>query len=101
MLVKGGLERPPTAGTKFSTAFGETLDDASAGMPHGKVQPTTAGGVRARGGTVEVTPEATRSGTMNYQHANVAEGSSPTAFGEPIESPVPRPRRIEGPDYAK
>jgi hypothetical protein len=94
-VVKGGINPPPEAGTTFSGSFGATKADAAAGVPHNQIQPSTAGAVRAGGGTVEVFPEATRAGNMNYQHANVTEGSSPTTFGAPEPNPVPKEGRIK------
>lgn len=97
-VVGGGTKPPPDPGTTFSGSFGPTKADAAAGVPHGQIQPTTAGEVRAGGGTVEVAPEMTGS-TMNFQHVNVTEGSSPTLFGPPEPNPVPKSNRIGGPGY--
>lgn len=100
IIVKGGTKLPPPAGTTFSTSFGPTLAEASAGVPHGQIQVTTAGKIREAGGTVQVSPELTGE-VMNYQHANVVEGSSPTVFGSPEPNPVPKSKRIGGPDYGQ
>jgi RHS repeat-associated protein len=97
-VVKGGTKPPPAPGEVFSTSYGRTLDEAGAGVPHGQIQPTTAGQIRAGGGTVEVAPEMTGT-TMNYQHANVIEGRAPSVFQAPIPNPVPKPNRIGGPNY--
>jgi hypothetical protein len=99
-VVKGGTKPPPDPGTTFSGSFGATMADAAAGVPHGQIQPSTAGQIRAGGGTVEVAPEMTGS-TMNYQHVNVTEGSAPTSFGPPEPNPVPKSERIGGPDYGQ
>jgi RHS repeat-associated protein len=97
-VVKGGTKPPPAPGEVFSTSYGRTLNEAGAGVPHGQIQPTTAGQIRAGGGSVDVAPEMTGT-TMNYQHANVIEGRAPTVFQPPIPNPVPKPNRIGGPNY--
>jgi RHS repeat-associated protein len=93
VVVRGGQSEMPPAGEPFSGSQGATTGEAGAGVPHGTIRETTAGNVRANGGTVEVAPERTRSGTMNYQHVNVTEGKP--SFGPPKPNPVPRKDRIE------
>jgi hypothetical protein len=100
IIVKGGTKAPPMPGEEFSTSHGATLEEAGAGVPHGQVQPTTAGAIRANGGTVTPAPEMTGN-VMNYQHANVVEGSAPTVFDSTIPNPVPKRNRIGGPNYGK
>ena len=100
MVVKGGGKPPPTPGEVFSTSYGTTLNEAGAGVPHGQIQPTTAGQIRAGGGSVDVAPEMTGD-VMNFQHANVVEGSPPTKFQPPIPNPVPKPNRIGGSNYGR
>jgi RHS repeat-associated protein len=100
VIVKGGTKPPPVPGEEFSISYGVTLDEAGAGVPHGQIQPSTAGQIRANGGTVTPAPEMTGD-TMNYQHANVVEGDTPTVFGPPIPNPVSKPNRIGGPKYGK
>jgi hypothetical protein len=95
VVVKGGTKPPPKPGTTFSGSQGVDLPDAGRGVPHGQVQPTTAGQIRSQGGSVDVVPEATRSGTMNYQHVNVTEGGGATSFGPPQPNPVPKADRIK------
>jgi hypothetical protein len=100
VVVKGGTKPPPPPGDIFSTSFGRTLDEAGAGVPHGQIRPTTAGQIRANGGSIEVAPEMTGE-VMNYQHANVVESKAPTVFQQPIPNPVPKSNRIGGADYGK
>jgi hypothetical protein len=94
-IVKGGTQPPPEPGTTFSGSQGVDLYDASQGVPHGQVQPNTAGMIRSQGGQIEVAPELTRSGNMNYQHVNVTEGGTETTFGPPQPNPVPKSGRIQ------
>lgn len=99
-LVKGGTKPPPPAGEVFSVSYGQTVAEAGAGVPHGQVQVTTAGQVRANGGMVEVMPENT--GTiMNMQHANVTLKSTNSIFSAPVPNPVPKAGRIGGAGYGK
>lgn len=46
-----------------------TLRIAVQGVSHNQVRATTAGGIRAAGGTVDHAPELTRSGVLNEKHA--------------------------------
>jgi RHS repeat-associated protein len=98
VVVKGGT-KPPDAGTQYSGSQGQTLGDASAGVPHNQVQPTTAGDIRNNGGTVDVAPELSKGGNMNYQHVNVTDGPDGSTLGSPQPNPVPQDRRIDGPNY--
>ena len=93
VIVRGGQSEMPPLGQTFSGSQGATLVEAAAGIPHGSVRETTAADIRANGGTVEVAPETTRSGAVNYQHVNITEGS-PT-FGPPKPNPVPKQDRIQ------
>jgi hypothetical protein len=81
-------------------AIGRSLAEAAAGVPHGFIRATTAGQIRAAGGDLQFVPEIDpKTGTMNMQHAHLNEGGSITSFGPPISNPVPKRRRIGGPDY--
>ena len=95
VIVKGGSGPIPIEGTPFSAAVGPSLDAAAAGVPHGQVRISTVGAIRAQGGTVDWCPELSRHGTINQQHVNVTE-AGPSAFGETVTNPVPRPSRIDG-----
>ena len=95
VIAKGGTKPPPKPGQTFSGAQGRDLYDAGRGVPHGQVQPSTAGKIRSQGGRVDVAPERTRSGTMNYRHVNVTEGGRSTTFGPPTPNPAPKADRIK------
>jgi len=100
VIVRGGQGELPPPGEVFSGSLGSTLEDAAAGVRHGTVRSTTAGDIRAGGGTVEPNPELDpRVGQTNYQHVDVCLGSGPCPFGEPIPNPVPKSGRFGFPDY--
>jgi len=94
VIVRGGTSDLPTAGQVFSGSQGVTLEEAAQGVPHGTIRATTAGEIRASGGTVKSAPEPTRSGAMNMNHVNVCLGSGPCPFGDPQPNPVPANQRI-------
>jgi hypothetical protein len=94
IVVRGGESPVPPSGETFSGAAGSTLEDAAQGVPHGKIRATTAGKIRAGGGTVVSKPEPTRSGVMNQKHVDICLGSGPCPFGEIQPNPVPKPQRI-------
>ncbi len=94
-VVRGGQTPLPTPGTPFSGAAGKNLVDAAQGVPHGKVRETTAGQIRAGGGTVTRVPEPTRSGKMNDKHVDVCVGPGPCPFGELKDNPVPKKDRVD------
>jgi len=84
-VVRGGQSELPPAGTTFSGATGPDAASAANGVPHGKVQVTTAGAIREGGGSVELVPEVNpKTGATNYQHVNVQEGQKPGGFSKPI-----------------
>jgi hypothetical protein len=93
IVVRGGASDLPSPGIVFSGSQGLTTADAASGVPHGQIRETTAGQIRSNGGTVEVAPELTRSGKINYRHVNVTEGSG--SFGELMPNPVPKGDRIQ------
>jgi len=68
--------------------------EAAAGVPHGQIRASTAGEIRAGGGTVDVAPELTRSGVLNEQHVNVCLGPGSCPFGPLQPNPVPKGLRI-------
>jgi len=94
VIVRGGQSATPSPGTGFSGSMGETVSDAAAGVPHGTISITTAGEIRAAGGSVTLAPELTRGGTINWSHVNVIEGGEATGFGPQVPNPVPRAGRI-------
>jgi hypothetical protein len=92
VIVFGGTGDIPTDGSKFSGAMGNSLEDASGSIGYGKVRPTTAGEIRAAGGTVDYNPEPIRAGPINYKHVDVRlAGTNP--FGAIRENPVPKAAR--------
>jgi len=100
VIVRGSQGELPPPGEVFSGSLGSTLEDAAAGVRHGTVRSTTAGDIRAGGGTVEPNPELDpRVGQTNYQHIDVCLGLGPCPFGEPIPNPVPKSGRLGFPDY--
>ena len=94
-VVRGGQSPMPPPGTQFSGSYGRTLEEAAAFIPHGTLRASTAGAVRAAGGSVEWELDVSRSGTPNQNHVNIVEGTGPSAFSEPFPNPVPRSRRIQ------
>ncbi len=95
MIVRGGTAPLPPPGEIFSGAYGQTLEEAASGVPHGQIRVTTAGEIYAGGGTVEIVPELTRSGVLNERHVNVCLGPGPCPFGPLQPNPVPRSGRIQ------
>jgi len=94
IVVRGGTSPVPPSGEVFDGAAGQTLEEAASGVPHGTIRSTTAGEIRAGGGSVESRPEPSRSGTMNNKHVNICLGSGRCPFGEPFPNPVPKVNRI-------
>lgn len=85
IVVRGGMGDVPPPGKVFSGAAGSTLEEAASGVPHGQIRSTTAGAIRAGGGTVRHAPELTRSGVLNERHC---------PFGELFPNPVPKSGRV-------
>ena len=99
-IVRGGQSDVPVAGETFSGSQGATLDQAAAGVPHGTIRSTTAGQIRAGGGTVEHAPEFnSKVGRTNNQHVDVCVGPGSCPFGSAQQNPVPKSRRFGGRDY--
>ena len=94
IVVRGGVSDVPPPGQVFSGAYGETLEEAASGVPHGQIRATTAGEIRAGGGTVEIAPELSRSGVLNERHVNICLGSGSCPFGPLQPNPVPKSGRI-------
>ena len=100
VIVRGGVSELPPPGQTFSGAFGSSLDEAAAGVPHGQLVSTTAGDIRAGGGSVQHAPEFNENvGLVNNQHVDVTLGRNSAPFGELSANPVPKPGRFGGPDY--
>jgi hypothetical protein len=95
VITHGGTGPIDAPGTILSGTTGPTLEAAAAALPHGQLRATTAGAIRAGGGTVEWIRETSRRGTLNPQHVNIIEGG-PTSFSEVQSNPVPRSLRIDG-----
>ena len=54
--------------------------EAAAGLPHGTIQLTTAGEIRAAGGTVELVPEAAYpGGPLNTWHVSITAVVNPAS----------------------
>ena len=94
VVVRGGLKPHPPTGEVVSGSVGPDLETAGCAIAHGNMRVTTAGAIRAAGGSIVWEPEITPAGTMNYQHVNVVE-MGPTVFSEPQPNPVPRRQRID------
>jgi hypothetical protein len=60
------------------------VEGAGAAVPHGSIRVTTAGQIRAAGGTVTYAPEM-----GNYNHVNVTIGET-NPFGELVGTLFPR-----------
>jgi hypothetical protein len=93
VVVHGGIAPVPPAGTEYSGATGPDLAAAACAVPHNKIRVTTAGAIRAGGGTVEWELEISRNGAINRQHVNIVE-AGPTTFSDPQANPVPPARRV-------
>ena len=96
-VVRGGTGDLPEPGTEFSGSHGSNLEEAASGVPHGTIRDTTAGKIRADGGSVDVRPEpAYEGGPMNNRHVNVRTGNKKPSFSEPRPNPVPKSNRVPG-----
>jgi hypothetical protein len=95
IVVRGGIKPWPVPGTAFSVVVGATLPIAAAAVPYGTIRATTAGQIRAVGGTIEWVPEHSPRGTLNLQHVHVIE-PGPTTFAVSQASPVPKRQRVDG-----
>jgi RHS repeat-associated protein len=95
VIVRGGQTDVPASGTLISGSTGATAQQAATGVPHGSIRQTTAGEIRAQGGTVTYVPEPSASGNMNYRHVDIVEGGSASSFPpQASPSPAPKPTRI-------
>lgn len=93
VVLRGGT-KPVPVGEEFSCVVGPTTEAAGCAIPNNQGRITTAGVIRAAGGTVEWLPEMSPRGNMNKQHVHVMEVGS-TTFGDPIPNPTPKATRID------
>ena len=97
VVVRGGQSPLPEPGTVFSDSYGSTLEAAASGVVHGAIRATTAGAIRAAGGTVTHAPETAYSGgPINEKHVDVTERPETTVFSEVFSNPVPKHSRVAG-----
>jgi hypothetical protein len=94
VVVRGGLKPIPSVGTIVSAVVGPDQSAAGCAVPHGNIRWTTAGAIRAAGGSVVWVPETSPHGTINHQHVNVVEVGR-TSFSEPVPNPIRRTDRID------
>ncbi|MBY0513590.1 MAG: hypothetical protein K2P78_06725 [Gemmataceae bacterium] len=95
VVVRGGTSPLPGPGVVFSCSTGPTLEAAACAVPYGQMRATTAGAIRAAGGTVAWKAEFSHRRTMNKQHVHVAEPGA-TTFGGLRPNPAPKAGRIDG-----
>lgn len=95
IVVRGGQQPVPPPGVVFSGAYGRTLLEAGSHTPYGSIRVTTAGEIRASGGTVTIVPELTRAGVMNPNHVSICLGAGQCPFGSLLQNPVPKAGRIQ------
>jgi hypothetical protein len=93
VIVRGGQSDMPGTGEVFSGSMGTSIEEAGGGVPHGSIRSTTAGAIRAAGGSVVYAPEPTATGAMNYNHVNVTLGHK-NPFGELGPNPVAKKARL-------
>jgi hypothetical protein len=83
----------------FSGAQGQTIEEAGQGVVHGSFRWTTAGDIRAGGGTVEPAPEMNPAvGQTNYQHVDVCLGEGGCQWSDLVPN-VAKNLRFGGKDY--
>jgi hypothetical protein len=93
VIMIGGQKPPGERGDVFSGNMGRTSAEAGAGLPHNSVYETTAGEIRAAGGTVEWAPEETADGRVNRNHVNLTQGTR-NPFGSNIANPASKVDRM-------
>lgn len=95
IIVRGGQEYVHQTGKTISAQMGSTAAEAASGLPHGSVRVTTAGEIRAAGGTVELIPEAViPNGPINTWHVDITPGANPVFPTAHTTSPAPKQDRI-------
>jgi hypothetical protein len=98
VIVRGGKAYTPQPGNILSAQMGASVAEAAAGLPHGTIRVTTAGEIRAAGGTVELVPEpAYLGGPVNTWHVNVTEGANPVFPAQGVANPVLGQERLKPP----
>jgi RHS repeat-associated protein len=88
-VVRGGTNPMPPAGEEFSAAAGPEVEDAAGSLKYGSIRTTTAGEIRAGGGTVTRVPEpvGVNDPRINYRHVNVTLGDT-DPFSELKSNPI-------------
>jgi hypothetical protein len=95
IIVRGGKAYTHQPGNTISAQMGSRAAEAAAGLPHGTVRITSAGAIRAAGGTVELVPEPVYpGGPVNTWHVNITEGANPAFPAEGTPNPVPKAQRL-------
>ena len=95
IIVRGGQAYTHQPGNIISAQMGSSAAEAASGLPHGTVRITTAGEIRAAGGTVELVPEPVYlGGPINTWHVSITEGASATFPAQGAPSPVPKAQRL-------
>ena len=98
IIVRGGRQYAAKPGDVMSAQMGSSVSEAASGLPHGTVRTTTAGKIRAAGGTVALVPEpAWPGGPLNTWHVNVTEGAAPVFPADGIPNPVAANDRLKPP----
>jgi len=99
VIARGGQSPVPPPGEVFSGAQGQTVEEAGQGVVHGSFRWTTAGDIRAGGGTVEPAPEMNPAlGQVNYQHVDVCLGEGGCQWSDLVPN-VAKSLRFGGTDY--
>jgi hypothetical protein len=95
IIVRGGQVYRHQPRSIISAQMGSNAADAASGLPHGTVRITTAGEIRAAGGTVELVPEPVYlGGPVNSWHVSITEGTSPAFPAQAVPNPAPKARRL-------
>ena len=99
VIVRGGANYKHEPGNIISAQMGDSVKNAASGFNYGTIRPTTAGEIRAAGGTVELIPEpAWEGGPVNTWHVNVIEGPKPSFPEKSMTTPVPKSERLARPE---
>ncbi len=99
VIARGGQGDLDPPGVVFSGAQGQTVEEAGQGVVHGSFRWTTAGDIRAGGGTVEPAPELNAGvGRINYQHVDVCLGEGGCQWSDLVPN-VAKNLRFGGTDY--
>jgi hypothetical protein len=94
-IVRGSQTYTHQPGNMLSAQMGSNAAEAALGLPHGTLKITTAGEIRAAGGTVELAPEPVYpGGPLNTWHVNITEGNSPAFPAQTTPSPVAKAQRL-------